>query len=223
MSGWERHLGMKPVVAAVAAVAAGGLAPHEVMAQKPGQNTSSIIANKDYGLEYATSAQGKAEDFKAFDPATLKGKPYILVQGYNGCQFCSLISQNLSKIRKELDQNGAADVPIVVINVKPESDRYDVKEYAQAYVDVGACSKPEDFGSKFIIAFPKSRDAAVKLQQDIEAAFNREDPDSHGLKIAVINGTGVCTTAALGTSQGERSTRLVNSIVDAVGAARGRH
>lgn len=220
---WQRNVGLAPVAAIVATVGAVGLAPQDVFAQKPGQNTSSIIAKGDYGLKFAPNETAKSEDFVAFDPTDkLKGKPYILVQGYHGCQFCSKISQNLAKIRKALDDAGKRDIPIVVINVKPESDAAKVKDYAQSYVDVGACAKMEDFGNKFLIVFPKDRDAAVKLQEDIEASFNRKDANSHGLKISVVDGKGVCTTAALGTVEGDKSTRLVNSITEALGAGRGK-
>jgi len=222
MSGWESRLGLAPVAAAVAAATAGGLLPQEVYAQKPGANMSTVIADAGYGLRFAPTVETDVKDFIPFDASVLKGKPYILVQGYNGCQFCSKISQNLAKIRKELDRNGAADVPIVVINVKPSEDAPDIKDYVQNYIDVGACANAEDYGRNFFILFPKDRAAAVKLQQDIEASFNREDEDSHGMKISVVNGTGICTSAALGTSEGERSTRLVNAIVEAVGQARGR-
>ena len=219
---WQRNLGLKPVAAMVATAAAVGLAPHEVFAQKAGQNTSAIIAKGDYGLKYALDAKAKPGDFAAFDPTEkLKGKQYILVEGYNGCQFCSKISRNLAKIRKALDDAGKSDIPIVVINVKPETDAANVKEYAEAYAEVGACKK-EDVGKTFFLVFPKNRNTAVKLQESIEASFNREDPDSHGLKIAVVDGKGVCTTAALGTVEGEKSTRLVTTITEALGAGRGK-
>ena len=220
---WQRHLGLKPVAAIVTAAAAVGLAPHEVFAQQAGQNTSAIIAKGDYGLKYAPNEKAEPKDLVAFDPTEkLKGKQYILVEGYNGCQFCNKIGVNLGKIRKALDDAGKSDVPIVVINVKPESDSKAVKEYAQNYIDVGACAKMEDFGKKFFIVFPKNRDAAVKLQESIEASFNREDPNSHGLKIAVIDDKGVCTAAALGTVEGDKSTKLVTTITQALGAGRGK-
>ncbi len=208
-----------------AIVAAGiGLAPHEVFAQQAGQNTTTIISNKDYGLKYAKDSNAKPEDLVAFDPAEkLKGKPYILVEGYAGCQFCNKIGVNLGKIRKALDAAGKSDIPIVVVNVMPETDAANVKDYAQAYVDVEACAKLEDFGKNFFIAFPKNREKAVKLQEDIEASFNREDPESHGLKIAAVNEKGVCTAAALGTVTGDdKAAKLVKTITEALGAGRGK-
>lgn len=219
---WQRNLGLKPAAAMVATMGAIGLAPHEVFAQQAGQNTSAIIAKGDYDLKYAPDATATPADFRAFDPTEqLKGKSYVLVEGYNGCQFCSKISRNLAKIRKALDNAGKSDVPIVVINVKPETDAANVKEYAQAYVNVGACKK-EEVGKSFFLVFPKNRQAAVNLQENIEASFNREDVDSHGLKITVVDGKGVCTVAALGTVEGEKSSRLVTTITQALGAARGK-
>ena len=207
---------------AALAAAALVLTPTAVFAQKAGMNITNILADTSYGLQYSPDA--KPNYMKPFDPKKLlAGKPYILVEGFNGCQFCNKISVNLGKIRKQLDATGHSDVPIVVVNIKPETDKPEVAGYAKSYKEVGALHTMTDFGKKFFIAFPSSHAKANAFQDAIEASFNRSDPSSHGLKIAAVNAQGICTVAALGTVEGyDKSTRLVNTIVSGLGLEKGR-
>jgi len=198
---------LKAVRNAVIGFAAAAYLPlEELFAQKPGENMSQILGNAEYGLKTGEAA--------AFNPASFAGKPYILIQGYNGCPFCDQITQNVSKIHKALEASEhpqLKNIPIVIVNVKPETDRANAIAYKARIASTGIAE------GAIQLYFPQSREKAVDLQNAIGASFNREDVNSHGMRIAVVDGSGKCTAAALGTHEGAKSDALVNSISKAVG------
>ena len=101
--------------------------PVEALAQSKDTDISIELANAKYEFEYSPS--GKGGDFKKFDPSFLKDKPYILITGRNECQYCAKIGANLTAIRKKVGN----DIPVVVVNILPETDKKDVAEYTDIY------------------------------------------------------------------------------------------
>lgn len=165
---------------------------------------------------------------KPFDVNVLAGKPYILIFGYKGCNYCNQISQNLAQLKKE---GGAAleNVPVVLVNVTPEGDktqsepdpdRDNKRDYVASYYGLGvgqsraqaeaiealppekqlqAAQKAYDDDKalaakdrNFHLVFPPSNEAAQALQASMGVARNKDDAQSHGMRMALVDGSGRC-------------------------------
>jgi cytochrome oxidase Cu insertion factor (SCO1/SenC/PrrC family) len=198
---------------------------------------------------------------KPFDVNSLAGKPYVLIFGFNGCQYCNLISQNLARLR-ESQSDAVQHLPIVVVNVTPETDRAntadkaqdheDRKNYVSGYYGFGICQSPEaaqkiretadaqkmdvageqfeadaniaQKDRKFHLVFPPSNQAAQALQEALGVIRAQGDDQSHGMMMAVVDGSGKCVASKYAaTSSPKKCEALVNEITAAVEAMPASH
>ena len=183
---------------------------------------------------------------KPFKMTSLSGKPYVLIFGYNGCQYCNMISQNLAKLRA-VDDSKVQDVPIVVVNVTPETDRKDRRDYVAGYYANGVCQSPEEATAikaapdaqkmdtataaydkdeaiaqadrKFHLVFPPSNAAAQALESSMDITRDPTDDQSHGLYMALVDGSGKCVASKFAaTSDPAKCKALVDKMTSAISA-----
>lgn len=166
---------------------------------------------------------------KPFDVNTLVGKPYILLFGYKGCNYCNQISQNLAQIKKE---GGAAleNVPVVLVNVTPEgdktqsapeADRDNKRDYVASYYGIGVGQSRAQ--AEAIEALPpeKQLEAAQKAYDD-DKALAAKDRNFH-LVFPPSNKAAQELQAALGVSRNltdDQSHGMRLALVDSAGKCR---
>lgn len=200
-----------------AAAVATGSWQDTVSAQETGINYTQKLSKYPVKDQYG----------KNFNWDTLKNKPYILAFGYNGCQYCDIIGNNLGKIRESLQGDDTLkDVPIVVVNIHPTEDLKDAKGYVANYHEIGVFQRSSDgnvypdsiserrtLGEEAFeemksrpaservlhILFPANEDMDRQMQRDVRARYIPSDKNSHGLRIAVVDKNGECRFAEDGT------------------------
>ena len=183
---------------------------------------------------------------KSFKMDSLEKKPYVLIFGYNGCQYCNLISQNLARLRA-VDDSKVQDVPVVVVNVTPDVDRKDSRDYVAGYYANGVCQSQEEAAvikatpdaqklaaaqsaydtdkdivqadRKFHLVFPPSNKAAQDLEDSMGVTRDPTDDQSHGVYMALVDASGKCIVSEFAaTSNKEKCETLVKNMTAAIAA-----
>jgi len=242
--------------AGVAAAGYAGLVPSGVV------RAQAVDDNITQKLKVAIDEKWLDQYDKPVDVNTLAGKPYILLFGYKGCNYCNQISQNLAQIKKE---GGAAleNIPVVLVNVtlegdktqsEPDPDRNNKRDYVAGYYGIGvgqsraqadainalppekqleAAQKAYDddraLAAKdrnFHIVFPPSNKAAQELQSALGVSRNLTDDQSHGMRLALVDGSGKCRFSMYAASTTDKvNAVLISGMKEAVEglAAEGRN
>lgn len=129
------------------------------------RNISSVLDKYDLKDQYG----------KPFNtPDMLKGKPYLLVFGYESCPFCEgRISKNLAAIQQEV----GFDVPIVVVSIHPEADYENRADYINKYREIGVRQyRHEDLGGDASKAYESGgKDMFYPSQRSLHVLFAPND------------------------------------------------
>src|SRR5258708_7140232 len=96
-----------------------------------GKNLTALLQNYSFGDQNENSLDKRTLS------TLLAGKSYILAFGFNECPACTTIGQNLKAIQDGLFARGIKDIPIVIVNVLPEEDKKNAKDYFIRYCDGG--------------------------------------------------------------------------------------
>lgn len=187
------------IAGAIATLATSG---NTASAQKPGDNITGVLK------KFELTNQNKEK----FDASILAGKPYLLVLGVykraDGkiCPSCDEIAKTLGKIRKKYP-----GITIVAVNTKPDDEKGNGDEIVKHYKSQGVRD-----AQTLHVLFPESNAKAVEFQGEdgIKARFNEKDIDSHSLKIGVVDSSGKCVEAVLGTDikNAEKVTSALNKL-----------
>lgn len=183
------NLNRRQFLQTTATAAAGAVLPEVAWAQRAGTgiNITDILASKPLDDQYG----------QPFKPqTTLKGRPYLLVQGFLHCPGqCLRIRTNLGIVRRALEEQASAleaarkpkeaealrNIPIVWVNVNPDDDRKEpeaclIEAYKRGiWQDAGHGKRfPADEESRIALA----KQAFAEGKNQVEAAIaDKKEPD----------------------------------------------
>ncbi len=198
------------LTALIASGGAASAAEPKLDNSRPTKNLDAIFSNEAYkGITTQTS--------EALDAAKLKGKVTLFVTGFEGCPVCANIAKTLVATQKKLNDAGI-EHQIVVMSIKPETDREDLKAYVERYKAAGL----EVEHGKLMLLMAPSNKIASDIHTENFAMRNINDAGNHTLKIYVYGADGKNIGAAFASEEAKKDT-VANATLNSITAAQGHN